>query len=112
MSREPKRLDVWRPFPGGAPIRIQRFDSDDRGLVAVHEWGSFSVDGLLREGELLEENTPWIWADNLPLRGLPALALCQLEDGDPVLLTGQAAPAENGLWIAHAGTWERLVAPS
>jgi hypothetical protein len=49
---------------------------------------------------------------NMPLSGLPTVqntdgSETELEDGDILLLCGQADGTENGMWIVHAGDWER-----
>ena len=45
---------------------------------------------------------------NLSLMGLPGLVDdITVAEGDRVLLTNQADPIENGIWIVRAGAWER-----
>jgi hypothetical protein len=49
---------------------------------------------------------------NMPLSGLPTVqntdgTETELEDGDILLLCGQADGKENGMWIVHTEDWER-----
>jgi hypothetical protein len=49
---------------------------------------------------------------NMALSGLPSIANpdeteTTLDDGDFLLLCGQADGTENGMWIVHEGSWER-----
>lgn len=44
---------------------------------------------------------------NRALTGLTALDGVTPVDNDRILLMGQTAPAENGLWLAHSGAWTR-----
>ncbi|MDA8428204.1 MAG: phage tail protein [Geobacteraceae bacterium] len=46
---------------------------------------------------------------NLALAGLQIIDAVQLVDNDRVLLTAQTAPTENGIYIAHAGAWQRAL---
>ena len=44
---------------------------------------------------------------NVALTGLPIIDGVQTVNGDRILLTGQADPIKNSIWIAHAGAWDR-----
>jgi len=46
---------------------------------------------------------------NLTLSGTQTVDGIALADGDRVLLITQTTPAENGIWIVRAGSWERPV---
>lgn len=44
---------------------------------------------------------------NITLSGLQTIDVVALADGDRVLVRSQTAPAENGIYLARTGAWER-----
>jgi hypothetical protein len=78
-------------------------------------------DGSMTAEEIIEQLSQYSFlADdprraigiNMTLSGLPSIANpdaaeTTLEDGDILLLCGQADGTENGVWIVHEGAWER-----
>ena len=66
---------------------------------------------LRRLGNLVQQNTLWpcelALLENKVLTGLPVIDGVQVVEGARVLVAGQTNPAENGIYIARLGQWDR-----
>jgi hypothetical protein len=107
--------DEVKDARGEAPSISARMEDMEESIKEVQNGSMRSAEDVieqLSQYSFLADDPRRAMGINMSLSGLPTVqnadgSETELEDGDIVLLYGQADGTENGMWIIHEEDWER-----
>lgn len=96
----------WRMPAFGESSSENNFGGQTRGWAEAWEYVMGDIRAAL-ESLSAKPTVKAVATTNTALTGLTTIDGYALSEGDRVLLAGQSAPAENGIWASSAGAWSR-----